>query len=158
MFERFTKDARHVVDDAVEQARRSGSPTIEAEHLLLSLAAGTGPAARVLHGSGLTLSRTRAAIDEHFERTLATIGVSPGAFALPPPALNPRPRFGASFKLALERALKTAMERNDRRIGAEHVLLGVLRAEAGTVPRLLAAEGIDRDELAARVGAQRTAY
>jgi len=154
MFERFTKDARHVVDDAVEEARRSGSPTIEAEHLLLALAAGTGPSARVLHGSGLTPNRTRAALDEHFERTLATVGVSPGAFNLPPPAPSPKLRFSASFKLALERALKAAMERKDRRIGAEHVLLGVLRAEAGTVPRLLAAEGIDRDELAARVGAQ----
>lgn len=154
MFERFTRDARAIVQRAENEARFSGSPSIEAEHLLLALACGSGPAGRALQGCGLDFDRLRAAIDEHFERTLATVGVDPGVFDLPPAAPTSNPRFGASSKLALERALKAAAERKDRRLGSEHVLLGVLRAEAGTVPRVLAAEGLERDAIAARLEKQ----
>ncbi|MFJ4791051.1 Clp protease N-terminal domain-containing protein [Streptomyces sp. NPDC088794] len=37
MFERFTKDARTVVQGAVEQAERSGARSVDAEHILLAL-------------------------------------------------------------------------------------------------------------------------
>ena len=37
MFERFTHEARAAVKDAEGEARELGSPTIEAEHLLLAL-------------------------------------------------------------------------------------------------------------------------
>ncbi|MEU3250893.1 Clp protease N-terminal domain-containing protein [Streptomyces sp. NPDC006997] len=37
MFERFTKDARAVVKGAVEHGERSGSRTVDPEHLLLAL-------------------------------------------------------------------------------------------------------------------------
>jgi len=37
MFERFTKDARAVVQGAVEQAERSGARSVDAEHILLAL-------------------------------------------------------------------------------------------------------------------------
>jgi D-alanyl-D-alanine carboxypeptidase len=154
MFERFTKDARQIVGRAVNEARFSGAPAVEAEHLLLALACGSGPAARTLQGCGLDFDRVRSAIDEHFERTLATVGVDPGVFDLPPAAPTTNPRFGASSKLVLERAVKAAAERRDRRLGEEHVLLGVLRAEAGTVSRVLAAEGVDRAAVAARLEKQ----
>ncbi len=151
MFERFTADARQVVERAEREARFSGSPSIEAEHLLLALACGSGPVAHTLQGCGLDFDRTRAAIDDHFERTLAAIGIDAGGFALPPAPPSANPRFGASSKLALERALRAAAERKDRRLRSEHVLLGVLRAEAGTVPRVLAAEGVERDAIIARL-------
>lgn len=54
---------------------------------------------------------------------------------------------------ALERALRVAAARGDRAIGPGHVVLGVLRAEPGTVPRALAAAGVDRVDLAGRVEA-----
>lgn len=154
MFERFTKDARAVVQAAVAEAGRAGSPTVEAEHLLVALAAGTGPAARALHGAGLEPDRVRLAIAEHFERTLATVAVDPGVFGLAVPPPVAKPRMAASAKLALERSLKAASERKDRHLGTEHVLLGLLRAEAGTVPRLLAAEGLDPVDLADRLKAE----
>jgi D-alanyl-D-alanine carboxypeptidase len=59
----------------------------------------------------------------------------------------------ASAKAALERALRVSLVRADRRIDAGHVLLGVLQAEAGTVPRALAQAGVDRDDLRRRVEA-----
>lgn len=37
MFERFTKDARAVVEGAVLQAERAGAETVEAEHMLFAL-------------------------------------------------------------------------------------------------------------------------
>ena len=37
MFERFTREARLVVANAEAEARELGSPTIEAEHVLLAL-------------------------------------------------------------------------------------------------------------------------
>jgi D-alanyl-D-alanine carboxypeptidase len=60
-------------------------------------------------------------------------------------------RFGASAKLALERSLPIAVARHENRITSDHVLLGVLEAEVGTVPRSLALAGVDRAELAASV-------
>jgi ATP-dependent Clp protease ATP-binding subunit ClpA len=79
------------------------------------------------------------------------VGVDRGSFDLPAPKAVAKPRVAASAKLALERSLKVAVERKDRELDTRHLLLALLRAEAGTVPRLLAAEGIDRDELAARL-------
>jgi hypothetical protein len=43
--------------------------------------------------------------------------------------------------------------RENRHIGAPHLLVGVLRADVGTVPRALAAAEIDRVELATRAEA-----
>jgi len=48
----------------------------------------------------------------------------------------------------LERALKSAVGRGQIRPG--HLLLGVLAAQAGTVPRALALAGADSGDLAAR--------
>ncbi len=75
------------------------------------------------------------------------------SFALPPLRPGPAtPRWGASAKLALQRSLAAAVARGDRAIGAGHLLLGVLAAGRGTVPRALEAAGVDRAELAGRVG------
>ena len=49
--------------------------------------------------------------------------------------------------------MKAAVARSDKRIAGGHLLLGVLAAEAGTVPRALAIAGIDRQELRARAAA-----
>ena len=51
----------------------------------------------------------------------------------------------------VERAVKEAKRSGDTKIGTEHILRGLLAAEHGTVPRILAAEGIDREELTGRL-------
>ena len=154
MFERFTKESQAAVQAAFEEAGRAGSPTVEAEHLLLALAGGPGAAGRALREAGLDPELTRAAIDAHFERTLAAVGVDPRAFDLPRPAPVAKPRIAASARLALERSLKVAVERKERNLDSRHLLLALLRAEAGTVPRLLAAEGIEPREIADRLTAE----
>lgn len=155
MFERFVKDARRVVAHAAEhEATALGSPTVEAEHLLLALAAEPEtPAGRVLADAGLDHDGVRAALEREAERSLAAVGVALGGFELPEPAAAPRavsPRFATSSKRALERALRAAVARGDRRITATHLLLGILRAELGTVPRALDAAGVDRIALVTR--------
>ena len=82
---------------------------------------------------------------------LAQVGIDASGVDVSSNCRRTKLGWGASAKRGLERALEEAKRRGDRRIGCEHILLGLLRAEHGTVPRLLAAEGIDRDELTGRL-------
>jgi ATP-dependent Clp protease ATP-binding subunit ClpA len=148
MFERFTSDARTVVKAAETNARGLGSPTVEAEHLLLALASHTPPVTP-LEQAGLDHDAVLAALDHARERSLMAVGLAAGDFDLPPAPVTRHPRFAASAKTALALAVKASAARHDRHIAAGHVLLGVLAAEAGTVPRALAAAGVDPGELRA---------
>lgn len=138
MFERFTQDARRVVLQAADvEAAARGARTVEAEHLLLALSETIG----VEHDTLVD------ALEAETVASLNAVGVS-----LRPPSPTRRrrqPRMGASAKIALHRALKAALARKDREIRAEHLALGVLEAEVGTVPRALAIAGLDREALAA---------
>jgi ATP-dependent Clp protease ATP-binding subunit ClpA len=62
MFERFTDDARHVVVQAQEDARRLRHRYIGCEHLLLAVAATGEPASVVLRDHGVTPERIEAEI------------------------------------------------------------------------------------------------
>jgi ATP-dependent Clp protease ATP-binding subunit ClpA len=155
MFERFTREARLVVSDAEAEARELGSPTIEAEHVLLALA-GLDRATTVggvLAETGLDRDSVIEALDAERERSLAAVGISIGDFDVPPPRPSSKPRMAAGAKSALEHALRIALARADKRIESGHLLLALLRAEAGTVPRALREAGVDRTELNDRVAA-----
>jgi ATP-dependent Clp protease ATP-binding subunit ClpA len=149
MFNRFTKDARQVVEQAVEIARELGAPSVEAEHLLLAVSRARSTVARVLHDAQLDYDSLVSALDREAARSLAAVGVESER-----PRFSPfldRPRFGASAKLALERSLKVAVARKDNHIQSGHIALAVLRATTGTVPRSLECADIDRAELASNV-------
>ena len=149
MFERFTREARTAVQDAEAEARELGSPAIEAEHLLLALTRQdpSTAVARALAEAGLDHERVSEALEAERERSLAAVGISIHDFELPAPHPAAKPRMAATAKNALELALRISLERADRRIGGAHILLALLRAEAGTVPRALAEAGVDRHEL-----------
>ena len=149
MFERFTRAARTAVKDAETEARELGSPAVEAEHLLLALTR-QDPAtavARALAEAGLDHDSVADALEAERERSLAAVGISLHDFELPAPHPSTRPRIAASAKSALEQALRISLARADKRIDGAHILLALLRAEAGTVPRALAEAGVDRREL-----------
>jgi D-alanyl-D-alanine carboxypeptidase len=154
MFDRPDADTRAaVVDAAREEAQSFGSATIEAEHLLLALAGDEdSPTGRLLADSGLGRAGLLAALERESERSLATVGVDIRDYAPSTAPSSPRlrPRLAASSRRALEGALRTAIARNDRRLRSPHVLLGILRADIGTVPRALALVDVDRLELARR--------
>ncbi|UBU14769.1 Clp protease N-terminal domain-containing protein [Nonomuraea gerenzanensis] len=140
-----------VLERGTAEARADGSATIDAHHLLLGIAAEQGAAGHaVLAEAGLDRAAIRAALDREFEHSLSAVGVSPAAFGLPRPSPDPerRPGVGASARLALERGFAHAARKRDLR--PAHLLLGLLEAEVGTVPRALALAGVDREELAGR--------
>lgn len=156
MFERFKKDSRAVVLDAMAEARVRPEARIEAEHLLLALARRPGwDAGRVLAEVGLDHERLRGVLDAEVEHTLEAVGVAAGTIRIPDSTLPMagKPRWGESAKVALRRAQTVAHHRGDRHIGPMHILLGVLRADEGTVPRALAGAGVDPAELTARAEA-----
>ena len=149
MFNRFTKDARRAVTEATGIARELGASSVEAEHLLLAITRGTSPVAAVLHDAGLDAEGLVAALEAETARSLAAVGVRADT-----PRFSPyveSPRFAASSKLALERALRVAVARKDNHIGPEHIALAVLRATTGTVPRALECADVDRFALMSRI-------
>ena len=151
---RFVTDSRRVLADARQVASALGSPTLEAEHLLLAVTRRPATTAQVLAEAGLDEDRTRQALEDEFEGSLAAVGVSLGQFDLEATADRSRaPRWGTSAKLALRRSATIAQARDDRSVTPGHILIGVLRAPVGTVPRALERAGIDRVALSDRVAA-----
>jgi ATP-dependent Clp protease ATP-binding subunit ClpA len=151
MFSRFAGNARHVALEAHSVAAGLGSPSVEAEHLLVSLAGTPDPAGSALREVGLDPAELREAIQRDFERVLGRVGIDASGMDIAANCRRTKPRWGTSAKQSMARAVDEAKRRGDRRIGCEHLLIGLLRAERGTVPRLLEAEGIDRDELTGRL-------
>jgi ATP-dependent Clp protease ATP-binding subunit ClpA len=151
MVTRFAEHTRAVVRQAGKEAEAAGSPVIEAEHLLLALASAPGTEAYdVLTADGLGHDAVSAALDEEMRQSLAVAGVVLPPGGLPGPSRDParKARLGASSKRALQRALKASS--GQRQIRPGHLLLGVLGAQAGTVPRALAVAGADQAGLIRR--------
>jgi ATP-dependent Clp protease ATP-binding subunit ClpA len=139
-----------ILEQGREEARQDGSAAVEAQHLLLAVAAGPQAAPRqVLATAGLDHRVIRDALDREFEHSLQAAGVSAATFDLPQPSRSPqRPRrLGASARLAIERGATSGRKKD---LQPAHLLLGILQAEVGTVPRALALAGIDRTDLADR--------
>jgi len=147
----FGRYVHAVVERAGAEAREDGSATTEAQHLLLAIAAEhESTTDRILGSVGLDHRAIREALDQEFERSLSAAGVSLAAFGFSRATAGPdRPRLGTSAKLALERGFSSVARRSDLR--PPHVLLGIVRAQVGTVPRALELAGVDRADLEGRV-------
>ena len=166
MFERFTHQARAVVERAVEESAATGARAIDREHLLLALAA-TQPGMLAPLGLGhdalrADLAATGGALDAD---ALAAIGIDLDEVrrrveaSFGPGALSGRrrrqPRFAPKAKKTLELALREALLLGDRHIGAEHVLLGLLRDPGERVAALLARHDQTPESVRAAVLARR---
>ncbi|GAU65423.1 hypothetical protein SSP35_01_07640 [Streptomyces sp. NBRC 110611] len=169
MFEKFTADARAVVRDAAEQAGRTGSGTVGEPELLLALLDRKGsPAATALGALGvhkrresvaeaLAAVRRRGGISTADAAALAGLGIDVdeivarveqahgvGALAADgAPGRRKRARrpFTAEAKSVLERALRIAAGRGERRLGDEHLLMA-LTARPGPAAAVLAEHGV----------------
>lgn len=146
MFERFTKDARAAVVAAVREAEAAGQHTVEAEHLLLALAARPE-----LQALGLDRQQLADALVLEEEQSLYAVGVSAAHLPSRPVSEARAPKFGASAKLAMQRGAKLAALRGGHRFLSRDLLRGVLAAEHGRVPRALGIAGLDIDQLRARI-------
>jgi D-alanyl-D-alanine carboxypeptidase len=133
-----------------QEARDDGSSTVEAQHLLLAIAVERESSTqRVLGSAGLDHGAVRDALEREFEHSLNAVGVSRTAYDLPRPSRPPNhPKLGSSAKLAIERCMASVAKKKAR---PANLLLGILLAQVGTVPRALALAGVDRTELIGRV-------
>jgi ATP-dependent Clp protease ATP-binding subunit ClpC len=145
IFNRFTRDARRCVRAAVEEARMLGHDSIGDEDLLLGiLRADEGVAAEALSSLGVTLEAAREESERMLSDALASVGISleevrgeaGDAFDMSIPD-DRRIPFSPRAKMALEQTLREAMRLRDNRLGAEHILLGILRNRDGTAVRML---------------------
>lgn len=141
MFERFGTGPRQVLRRAQLRARAQGAATFEASDLLLALAEEpSGRVREVLGEVGLDADTLRDGLRREFASALAAVGVHEDVPARRVPIgsrRGPYPRWGESAKLALRRSLGEAVRRGERPMGSEHLLLAIVDAEAGVVPRLL---------------------
>lgn len=180
MFERFTRGARRVVELAQTTARDLGHGWIGTEHLILALVAEDfGVATYVLEQSGIDAPRFNALLqaslgtadderardaealraigidlDEVRKRVEKTFG--PGALDPPPRPCRRRARWGhipftPKSKRALGVSLREALRLGHRYIGAEHILLAILRDRSALGTRLIeelgGSAGVLRDRL-----------
>jgi ATP-dependent Clp protease ATP-binding subunit ClpA len=160
MFMRFTRSARQIVTDAEVEARALGSPAVGAEHLLVATLrrcpqlpwsglppadavrrrlASSDPDAEALATIGISLADVRRAVEETF-----------GPDAWDAPRQGRRLPFSRDAKVALEYALREALDLHVRRIDHNVLLLGLIREE-GPARRLLAELGVLVDAVRDRI-------
>jgi ATP-dependent Clp protease ATP-binding subunit ClpA len=166
MFRRFTEEARAIVVAAQDEATSLGHDHIGAEHLLLGITCSDGVASGVLRSLGLARDSLRAdlrAIPSEEPQldadALASIGIDldevrrrieesfgPGALArrrrrcARGRVLGHRP-LTRRAKKALELSLRESLSLGDHHIGAEHVLLGLMRDPGRPISATLARHG-----------------
>ncbi|CAL9424442.1 Clp protease N-terminal domain-containing protein [Streptomyces sp. enrichment culture] len=169
MFERFTKDARAVVKEAVRVSEEAGDPSITAEHLLLALLdregsrgafalAALGLAERkesvreALEGARRRAGLTRAETDAlaglgiDVSEIVARVEDAHGVGAMSGDRWGRGRRtghrpFDRDAKEVLTGALRAATAHRDRAIGDEHLLLA-LTGRAGVPAEVLADHGV----------------
>ena len=121
-------------------ARDSGSPSVEAEHVLLAISALEGTAAqRLLASAGLDHPAIKLALKQEVRQSLSAAGITidPDQRSIltnsRPRSIDPsRPlRLGASARMTIERAAKAST--GARQIHPHLLLIGVPEAQAGTV-------------------------
>jgi ATP-dependent Clp protease ATP-binding subunit ClpA len=142
--------SRGLLMASMVEAQRRGSGVVEAEHILLALAADTyNPVAAVLGSFGLEHDAILRALETERERSLAAAGMTevPDPARLASTRLEGRPRWSASIQSVFEHASRGAARagrqgRHGMTVG--DLLYGILSLEFGTVPRALAYAGIDR--------------
>ncbi|XP_019160509.1 PREDICTED: ATP-dependent Clp protease ATP-binding subunit ClpA homolog CD4A, chloroplastic-like isoform X1 [Ipomoea nil] len=130
MFERFTEKAIKVIMLAQEEARRLGHNHVGTEQILLGLIAeGTGIPAKVLKSTGINLKDARVEVEK-------ITGRGSGFVAIEIP-------FTPRAKHVLELSLEESRQLGHNYIGAEHLLLGLLREGEGVAARVLENLGAD---------------
>ncbi|WP_394552735.1 Clp protease N-terminal domain-containing protein [Agromyces sp. MMS24-JH15] len=152
----YVGTTRRVIARAIDEASDRGALAVEAEHLLLALAEDDGAAASVLAEFGLDARRIDELLHDERRAALAAVGfVGADDDRLVATARRSRPGWGASAKEAIVRGAKLG-HRDRQRIRESDLLLGILLAELGTVPRALHLGDVDREAVIGRL--QRLAH
>jgi len=123
LFGRFTNRARRALVEGQEAARKLNHNHLGTEHILLGLFPAEGVPAIALRRLGVTHDAIRDRLIQS-----AGFGTKPPTGSIP---------FTPRAKMALEMALKDALTLGHNYIGAEHLLLGLVREGEGTAAQLL---------------------
>ena len=133
MFEHFTDKAIKAVMLSQEEARRLGHNFVGTEQILLGLIGeGTGVAAKVLTGLGVTLQNARKEVEKIIGR-----GNRPVPSEIP---------FTPKAKRVFDQAFTEARALGHNYIGPEHLLLGLLREGEGVAAKVLANLDVDSEQ------------
>jgi len=133
-FERFSESARKVLTRAQGEAQRLGHNYIDTEHLLLGLTQQeSGVASKVLANLGISQIKVQSAVEFLIGKgqkpsTTDEVGLAPRA------------------KKVIEFAIDEARRLNASYIGAEHILLGLLRENEGIAHTVLENLGVTLDK------------
>jgi ATP-dependent Clp protease ATP-binding subunit ClpA len=153
--QKLNKSLSRVLERAIDEAAARRAPMVEAEHLLLALASDESLAAsRVLIEGGLDRSALETALERERSQSLSAVGIGPlneKLFEATP--RQSRPGWGTSTKEAIHRGRAAGGQDGRRRPAETELLVGILTASLGTVPRALAFAGVDRGELLTRARA-----
>lgn len=126
------------------EAARTRVSEIDIDHLYLGLLAVGGQAARILGRHGVSLSTARRRVRESLTSDLDALGLAAAESVLPPP------RAARDIDIADWRATDRAHELVNHaplRDGTAAALGALIEEPSGVVRRLLAADGVDPDEL-----------
>ena len=130
MFERFTDQAQRVVVAAQDEARKLNHDFIGTEHILLGLTREEqGAAASALQSLGISLEAVRQQVEQIIGR-----GQQAPSGHIP---------FTPRAKKVLEFSLRESQQLRHEHIGAEHILLGLIREGEGIAAQVLARLGAD---------------
>jgi ATP-dependent Clp protease ATP-binding subunit ClpA len=170
-FERFTLRARHVLGDAVEQARRLGQSSVGTEHLLLALFSPLEAlAAQVLHEAGVRSSAVEAELagagagggaggaagggaGGAGAGGGAGTGAGSGGGAQPGgEPISGQIGYAPAARTALRNAVDEALGLGHNYVGTEHLLLALFDEPGGVAARILVSLGLTRSEAERRVG------
>ncbi|HEV8393456.1 MAG TPA: Clp protease N-terminal domain-containing protein [Vicinamibacterales bacterium] len=135
MFERYTERARRVLFFARYEASQLGSPAIDTEHLLLGL---------LRDGKGLT---ARIFDRAHLDPMAVHMEVYDAAADRPRIATSVEIPIARQTKAVLAHAAEEADRLLDNYIGAEHMLLGLLRHPESVAGAILARAGLHFDSV-----------
>ena len=115
MFERYTRKAQAVLEEAQKAAAEFGHSYIGSEHFLLGiLREGDTIAAEILRKYGVTAEKVGHLIEEVISPVGASMIANAGGY-------TPRAR------LILEQAAKESMRMQSQLVGTEHILIAILR-------------------------------
>lgn len=138
MFERFTERARQVIVLAQDEARALKHNYIGTEHILLGLLREEeGVAAHVLESLDVDIEGVRAQV-----ANIVGPGDEPVTGQIP---------FTPRAKKVLELALREALNLAHNYVGAEHILLGLVRENEGVAARVLLDFDADPEKVRAAV-------
>jgi len=138
MWPRFTPYASRALSAAIDTAIRCGKTRISPEHLLAGLIENPdGMCDRVLRNAGIEAERVRTAL---------------ALFLRPAAEQVPRTELSAEVGRIIRLAYEEAERLRDRRVGTEHLLLGLAREGESVAATVLLGLGGSLEHLRREVG------